>query len=77
MALDCTVFMSRAWQDNELGPNELEALVAAVYPQCLPSELRHLQVRISSSIVGNIPSPTLAVLPRCHATTLISKSFKC
>lgn len=31
-------------QDNELGAAELEALVMAVYPQCLPSELRHLQV---------------------------------
>ena len=31
-------------QDNELGTAELEALVLAVYPPCLPSELRHFQV---------------------------------
>jgi len=74
VALDCIEPMSRAWQDNELGPKELEALVAAVYPQCLPSELRHLQVRMSSSIVENVPSPTLAVT---NAATLISKSSKC
>ena len=31
-------------QELELGPRELEALVAAVYPECLPSEFRHFQV---------------------------------
>lgn len=67
MALDCKERMSRAWQDNELGPKELEALVAAVYPQCLPSELRHLQVRMSSSIVENVPICYSRCDERCHA----------
>ena len=35
-------------QELELGPRELEALVAAVYPECLPSEFRHFQVHCNS-----------------------------
>ena len=49
-------------QDNELGTAELEALVLAVYPPCLPSELRHFQVSSFCCCAASTPQhPT--VLP--------------
>ena len=49
-------------QELELGPRELEALVAAVYPECLPSEFRHFQVHRNSLHRLETPAHSLHVV---------------
>ena len=70
-ALSATAsFRPGLMQELELGPRELEALVAAVYPECLPSEFRHFQVH------GNPCNASNPLLTPLHVVSYQQDSLK-